>query len=184
MNKTDLRKKARQILTSFSSETVKINSLAISKNLTSIVQELYSNHQANPVINLGAYSPLQKEVLWYLNFEQGNFSFSVPHLYNESEMDFFKVSLDEIKNDSLGLELESKHLNQKETPEVLFIPGLAFTKEGKRLGRGKGFYDRYLMSFKGIKIGVCFESQLFEEIETEEHDQVMDIIITEKNIYK
>lgn len=67
--------------------------------------------------------------------------------------------------------------------DVAIIPGIAFTKKGDRLGFGKGYYDKFLSEFKGIKIGVCYEFQLLDKLPVSEHDINMDIIVTEKRIY-
>lgn len=71
------------------------------------------------------------------------------------------------------------------------IPGLAFTKEGKRLGRGKAYYDNFLNNLfanvdrKNITlIGFCHSIQLVDKIPTEEHDIEMDYIMTEKELIK
>ena len=75
-------------------------------------------------------------------------------------------------------------LCEKVVPDLLLIPALAFSKKGERLGRGKGYFDRYLENFSGLKIGIGFELQLFDRIPVEEHDILCDMLITEKNIYK
>lgn len=63
--------------------------------------------------------------------------------------------------------------------DVIVVPGVAFTAEGKRLGRGKGYYDRYMSrdGFRATKVGVCYAEQIAEEIPTEPHDITMDIVI-------
>ena len=63
--------------------------------------------------------------------------------------------------------------------EVIIVPGVAFDRKGRRIGRGKGFYDRLLQSAKATKIGVGYEFQLIDEIPAEPHDIAMDMIITE-----
>ena len=68
-------------------------------------------------------------------------------------------------------------------PEVLLIPGQAFTPKGSRLGRGRGFYDRYLASFLGLKIGICYHEQMVEELSLEKHDIPMDCVVTDKAIF-
>ena len=58
------------------------------------------------------------------------------------------------------------------------IPGMAFDRQGHRLGRGKGYYDRFLQQAPSIyKIGVCYGFQLMETIPTESHDILMDEVI-------
>lgn len=62
---------------------------------------------------------------------------------------------------------------------LLLVPGLSFSKSGKRLGRGKGFYDRFLSQYgnKFKKIGVCFDFQIEENLVTEENDISVDQVI-------
>jgi len=63
--------------------------------------------------------------------------------------------------------------------ELAFVPGIAFSRDGIRLGYGKGIYDRLLQNFKGIKIGLSFSFQCYSELPAEEHDICMDFILTE-----
>jgi 5-formyltetrahydrofolate cyclo-ligase len=69
--------------------------------------------------------------------------------------------------------------------DLIIVPGVAFDRNGGRLGNGAGYYDRLLTQVreKTVLYGVCFESQLFDRIEMETHDIPMDFVITEKNIY-
>ncbi|MCX7985637.1 MAG: 5-formyltetrahydrofolate cyclo-ligase [Bacteroidales bacterium] len=64
-------------------------------------------------------------------------------------------------------------------PELIIIPGLAFDNKGNRLGRGQGYYDRFLSNQTGYKIGVCFSYQIFHAIPSEEHDVRVDEVIFE-----
>ncbi len=62
--------------------------------------------------------------------------------------------------------------------ELAIIPGIAFSHNGIRLGRGKGYYDRLLCNMNVLKIGICYDFQLIEELPCEVHDICMDAIIT------
>jgi 5-formyltetrahydrofolate cyclo-ligase len=65
----------------------------------------------------------------------------------------------------------------------MLIPGQAFDREGRRLGRGKSYYDRALKQFKGLKVGVCFSPRLSEvDLPQETWDISMDYVITEKEV--
>lgn len=73
-----------------------------------------------------------------------------------------------------------------ESPEVplqqidaFICPGLAFDKNGGRLGRGRGFYDRLLAQARpdALKIGICFDFQLVLDTFAEPHDIAMDAVI-------
>lgn len=79
-------------------------------------------------------------------------------------------------------------LGKEVAPERLdcvMVPGVAFDRNGGRLGNGAGYYDRLLKSVRAdaVLIGVCFESQLVEQVVTEVHDVSMDIVMTEKTLY-
>jgi 5-formyltetrahydrofolate cyclo-ligase len=62
--------------------------------------------------------------------------------------------------------------------DLIVAPGLGFDGRGRRLGRGKGFYDRLLSAAAGVKCGICFEEQLLAEIPVEPHDVALDFIAT------
>ena len=70
--------------------------------------------------------------------------------------------------------------NQPEERILVLIPGRAFTKDGKRIGRGKGFYDIYFskipLVFEIKKTGVCFDCQLMADLPTTPDDILMDSI--------
>lgn len=63
--------------------------------------------------------------------------------------------------------------------DVAIIPGMAFDSRGHRLGRGKGYYDRFLsqLTSKTIKIGLCFPWQLVDVVPTDKNDISMDCVI-------
>ena len=64
---------------------------------------------------------------------------------------------------------------------LVLVPGLAFTRTGQRLGRGKGFYDRFLAQMNPqqcVFMGVCYQCQILELIPTEETDIQLDFLLT------
>lgn len=69
---------------------------------------------------------------------------------------------------------------------VVMVPALAFTPHRRRLGRGKGYYDRFLgtNTIPDItSIGVCFDFQIQVEIPVDEHDVPVDLVVTESTVY-
>lgn len=68
--------------------------------------------------------------------------------------------------------------------DVILVPGIAFGRNGARVGFGKGYYDKFLKGTKAIKVGFCYEFQLFDEIDADIHDIPMDYIVTENSITK
>lgn len=98
------------------------------------------------------------------------------------------VNLEILPYEESRLEIGSFHIEEPtgndpvsiDEIELLIIPGVAFDRSGRRLGRGKGFYDRLLQGGSATKIGVGYEFQLVDELPSEPHDIPMDIIITEE----
>jgi 5-formyltetrahydrofolate cyclo-ligase len=63
--------------------------------------------------------------------------------------------------------------------DLILVPGLAFDRQGRRLGRGRGFYDRLLSRSGGARRwGVAFDLQLVDEVPSEAHDVNLDLLAT------
>ena len=63
--------------------------------------------------------------------------------------------------------------------DLIVVPGMAFDKAGHRLGRGKGYYDRFLSQHPQVyTIGLCFDFQLLPEVPFEPHDCLINDVIT------
>ena len=72
------------------------------------------------------------------------------------------------------------------TPEsfdLVIVPGVAFDRQGGRLGYGKGYYDRFLDQSHAFRLALAFDFQLLETVPTEIHDVPMDGILTENGFY-
>ncbi|PCI45559.1 MAG: 5-formyltetrahydrofolate cyclo-ligase [Alphaproteobacteria bacterium] len=74
-------------------------------------------------------------------------------------------------------------------PDIILLPLLSFDERGRRLGYGGGFYDRTLKLYreKGhvfTAIGIAFDGQKSDHVPTNEYDQSLDIIVTEKKVYR
>ncbi len=67
-------------------------------------------------------------------------------------------------------------------PDVVVVPGLAFTAVGDRLGQGGGWYDRFLPGVRDdcSTIGVCFGPQLVESLPVEPHDVRLDRVVSDE----
>lgn len=69
-------------------------------------------------------------------------------------------------------------INNLDVIDVIIVPGMAFSIDGARLGRGGGYYDRFLTKVpNAIKIGVAYKIQVKPEIPTQIHDVKMDRVI-------
>ena len=64
--------------------------------------------------------------------------------------------------------------------DIVVVPGVAFTAAGDRLGRGRGYYDRYLSQrgMRAVRVGVCYAHQLVAVLPVEPHDVRMACVVT------
>jgi len=76
------------------------------------------------------------------------------------------------------LEPDGPEFPEPEKIDLVIVPGIAFDRNNNRMGRGKGYYDRFLSATKAKKVGVCWNFQLFDEVPTDPHDIKMDQVIT------
>ena len=70
--------------------------------------------------------------------------------------------------------------------DAVIVPGVAFDERGLRLGYGGGYYDRLLPTLAPtcLRIGFAFDEQVLAEIPTEEHDEHVDIIVTQTRVIR
>ena len=114
-------------------------------------------------------------------------AFAYPRIV-EGRLDLFRVaSLHELAPGAFGVREPLAKIEDAVAPETLdliLVPGVAFTADGARLGRGGGFYDRLLawLAPHTSKIGVCFHAQLLPELPLEAHDVRVDFIATESGM--
>lgn len=182
ISKKDLRQKLKAVLSSISKSDHHQLSLMVSENLKKFLIE-QNVIQKNLVI--GVFAPIQNEPLWFLSIDETKVQTAYP-AYAHDKMIFKLARMSELVDQlDFGVKiLGPAESAQTKTPDILIIPGLGFSKDGKRLGRGKGFYDRFLEHSTAVKIGIAFEVQILKDIPTESHDSKMDFVVTDKEIYK
>ena len=103
----------------------------------------------------------------------------LPRITGQSSMEFVKIDPSSpLKPGPFGI-LEPSGSDVSEVFDTVICPGIAFTREGKRLGQGGGFYDRFLKNASPAKIiGVAFRVQLLDDLPTDEHDIFMHRVVT------
>ena len=135
---------------------------------------------------IGVFSPLDDEIDPIFDRER---LYAFPKM-DAKLLNFFESYSNDLEiKKAYGREFkEPKVLERCTDPEVVIVPGLAFSPKGKRLGRGKGYYDKYFRSVQRdiVKIGVCFDEQIFDEdqIQMSSLDAFMDFVVTPSKIYQ
>lgn len=116
--------------------------------------------------------------------------FSLPVLIpacEDNEIVVYRLnSPDELQPGAFGIlelrrELRAERRTKPAEINCVLVPGLAFDEQGNRLGRGKGFYDRFLakLSADVLLIAPTFDCQVYSSIPHDAHDKPVDLIITE-----
>lgn len=78
---------------------------------------------------------------------------------------------------------ELRGVDGEPEPDLILVPGVAFDERGGRVGRGKGFYDRFLEGRDAVKVGIAFEAQILrKKLPLEAHDQLLDGLVTERKL--
>ncbi len=139
---------------------------------------------------VGGYFPINYEIddLNILKeLELKKFKISLPIVKNNNKIDFYIWSLkDPLRLNDYGIPEPFK--NKMVYPDILLVPLVAFDHKRFRLGYGGGFYDRYIERLEKIKnfvsIGLAFEYQKVRKLKISKYDKKLDIILTNKSIYK
>ncbi len=82
-------------------------------------------------------------------------------------------------------EIWETHLVDPKEVDVIVLPGSVFDERGGRFGYGGGYYDRFLEQVpKAVRIGLAFELQVVERAPLQDHDELLDYVVTDKRIIK
>ena len=139
---------------------------------------------------IGGYYPINFEIDildFLLNIESKCSQVSLPSINENSQMDFFKWSHNDLlKLNKFGIPEPLK--NKKVIPDIVFLPLVAFDKRLYRVGYGGGYYDRYIEKVsnkkKILKIGIALSYQKINKVPENKYDKKLDMIITEKYILR
>ena len=108
----------------------------------------------------------------------------IPKTYPKGRMEFVVYDPKQLAKTSFGLLEPQGDLEVVEPSQIdlIHVPGLAFTREGYRIGYGGGYYDRYLEHFAGQSLSTIYPCQV-QEFNFENHDiPVQEVLIYEGNL--
>lgn len=182
MDKKDLRLSLKGVLDKMPIEERVRDSKTLSLNLFNHLLQISTSLES---VVIGVYAPLPDEADWTLSSQLSSLTTAFPVSIGNGLMDFHQCHVkDLVSQKAFGVNLRIPPSGSpKVLPDIVLVPGLGFTKEGHRLGRGGGYYDRWLESFKGKKIGLCFEQQLLQTLPTEQHDIKVHAVVTQKQVW-
>ena len=170
-SKSDIRKQIKSLVRGLSAEQRRCEA----ERLLRLIAEEPNFQSAQRVL---IYNPLPDEidVLPILQKYKAQKQFFMPVVADDNTLKILPYT-DEQKIGAYGIgEPVGTEFIDISTIDLVIVPGVGFTADGYRLGRGKGYYDRLLSGAKTYKIGVCYTCQIEPGIvETvEPHDVKMD----------
>lgn len=78
-----------------------------------------------------------------------------------------------------------KNVIKPEEIDIIYVPGSVFDERGGRFGYGGGYYDRFLeINPDALRVGLAFEKQIVDAIPLQPHDQLLDLVITERRVIR
>jgi 5-formyltetrahydrofolate cyclo-ligase len=112
-------------------------------------------------------------------------SFIFPRVRGE-ELELIKVDSQKVMaKGAFGIREPKEGLRvDPEDVELALVPGIAFDREGYRLGWGRGYYDRLLKRVGGFKVGVAYSFQVLERLPRDPWDVPVDAVVTEKEVIR
>ena len=187
MDKQDIRNKYKEIRKQLTTSEVWKLSQQICDNLlnTDFWKEAH---------NVAAYLSIHNEVATEEIYQEGWMEGKIMLLPICSEQDGWMEmsvlsSLEQMKTNRYGILELPVSLQKLMFPmeiDMCIIPGIAFDRQGSRIGFGAGYYDRYLARCNPnvVRVGLAYECQISEDpLPLDQYDLPMDYIVTEKQVY-
>lgn len=196
MDKRSLRKQIAPILKQLSQSCIKSQS-------TKITHTLLNSSFLSPPVRVASYMSMDNEAsLDTLNISllsRPEVNLYIPKCVNNTDtMELNNRRRRKILNWGRVSSIEELNLLPRVEPygireplngtrllplDVVLVPGVMFTKSGRRLGHGMGYYDEFFNNYKKnygnlpIKIGICLEEQLIDNLPLDDHDVFVDYLI-------
>ena len=174
-SKKEIRASVRALLKELSPQERERQSKLISKHILSM-----NEVNSAKVVALFVSMPDEPDTSALLSALSGKCSVVVPRIGGD-EMEFFDYNAEALSAGSYGIRepIGDTPVAPSEI-DFMVVPGVAFTADGSRMGRGKGFYDKYMSreGFRAYKVGICLTPQIVDELPCEPHDIKMDIVIS------
>ena len=175
MHKKELREYIRQQKRSMTMEQIQRKSARLGELFVST--EAYK--QADTIYG---YLPYNQEVRTIPILERAladGKRVAVPKVYGETMKFIYMTDLARVEKGFGGIpEPVADEPVAEDTKALVLMPGLAFDREGHRIGYGGGFYDRFLQEEPNHPtVALCFDFQMLPEIQTEEFDVPVDLVL-------
>ena len=175
MDKTALRREIREKKKAMSIEEIEVRSARLGELFAQT--EAYKNAET-----IYGYMPYNQEVRTVPILEQAirdGKRVAVPKVYGDIMKFIYLEDLTQVEKSDMGIPepVADEPVAEDQTALVL-MPGLAFDKEGHRIGYGGGFYDKFLMAEPNHPtVALCYDFQMYAHLDTEEFDIPVDLVL-------
>ena len=183
MEKQELRRLIKEKRTKMTASEVELKSDIIYEKLFNIGEFLSAN---TVMVYLSAFNEVDTDKITERLLASGKrVVIPVSDTSTETIIPSYIESTNDLVKGAYGI-YEPKEINKAVVSDIecILVPGIVFDINRSRMGFGKGYYDKLLCLTNAVKIGLCYDFQLQQHIDTEKHDVPMDIIVTEKRILK
>ena len=175
MDKTALRREIREKKKAMSMEEIETRSARLGELFAQT--DAYKNAET-----IYGYMPYNQEVRTVPILEQAirdGKRVAVPKVYGDIMKFIYLEDLTQVEKSDMGIPepVADEPVAEDQTALVL-MPGLAFDKEGHRIGYGGGFYDKFLMAEPNHPtVALCYDFQMYAHLDTEEFDIPVDLVL-------
>lgn len=195
--KLEIRTQMRRIITCLDHRWVRSASSLICQHLNTLLEDQLQG-KVKHILAWTAFFPGEVDLSKFIDLQVAKSQVYLPRIDANDAMEFIalqqgvhdwreqlhpgKFGISEPKPKS-GLTYDNAWAEET----LIIIPGMAFDLQGGRLGRGRGYYDRFLASqslLKAQKLGVCLSLQLVDKVPVEAHDVAMDWVLHERELFK
>ena len=167
----------------------KVDRAAADAAIASRVLESSAYRQANVLLGYAALpEEIQTDGILCRALAEGKVLYLPRCLDDDGHMAFYRVqALEELESGSFGVRepaLTAPTYNMDLDGQALcLVPGLCFDGKGYRLGYGKGYYDRFLATFRGVTLGLCYDDFLQECLPAGAYDLPVQQMATESRVF-
>jgi 5-formyltetrahydrofolate cyclo-ligase len=171
-SKSELRAQTRMLRDGLTNSEVAAFSLAIGQRLTAT--DWYQEAQT-----VAIFYPLATEVHLLELMKNSEKRFVFPRIVDKKQKQMVFAVLDRgFVPGIFGTSEPDGLMVSPKSIDLILVPGLCFSRQGDRIGYGAGYYDNYLRTYPGHTIGVGYSFQLFDHLPKEDHDVLLDRILT------
>ena len=186
--KKEVRKEYRIVLGNLDKRWLMAASHRLCRNLTNLFAQPTHSHIKH-ILCFSTFFPGEVDLSPFISQLQDSKKLYLPRCLPDGTMTFISIGKDWSQTAS-GLygikepeESGEFFVCEEPTKTAIIIPGVAFDKMGNRLGRGKGYYDRFLSQKPNraiLSVGVCWDLQILDVVPTDSHDVMLQWVVSEE----